>query len=191
MKDVAADTSEIARTVAMPEKTDTAKTHETVDTADVADTVDIADIASAHGPWLPLPVIDVSDVHDISVAAPQLAPDSIYRTSVTALSAHSAPPNTTLPALRVASIDTYLRLRVREGHAATCYKAGQHAQVSTPVCLPAILMFAGLLGNAQHSTCTGKSRQRQQRGSHIGSSMGELAIRRLSLPRGRRSSGRS
>ena len=81
MKDAAADASEIAETVAMPEKTDTAKTHETVDTAD------IADIASAHGPWLPLPVIDVSDVHDISVAAPQLAPDSIYRTSTTALPA--------------------------------------------------------------------------------------------------------
>ena len=81
MKDVAADAMEIAETVAMPEKTDTAKTPETVDT------VDIADAASAHGPWLPLPVTDVSDVHDISVAAPQLAPDSIYRTSVTALSA--------------------------------------------------------------------------------------------------------
>ena len=72
---------EIAETVAMPEKTDTAKTPETVDT------VDIADAAFAHGPWLPLPVTDVSDVHDISVAAPQLAPDSIYRTSVTALPA--------------------------------------------------------------------------------------------------------
>lgn len=83
MKDVAADASEIAETVAMPEETETAKTPETVDTAD------IADIASAHGPWLPLPVIDVSDVHDISVAAPQLAPDSIYRTSTTALPAHS------------------------------------------------------------------------------------------------------
>ena len=68
MKDAAADASEIAETVAMPEKTDTAKTHETADTAD------IADIASAHGPWLPLPVIDVSDVHDISVAAPPACP---------------------------------------------------------------------------------------------------------------------
>lgn len=86
MKDVAADASEIAETVAMPEETETAKTSETVDTAD------IADIASAHGPWLPLPVIDVSDVHDISVAAPQLAPDSIYRTSTTALSVHSYQP---------------------------------------------------------------------------------------------------
>ena len=86
MKDVAADASEIAETVAMPEETETAKTSETVDTAD------IADIASAHGPWLPLPVIDVSDVHDISVAAPQLAPDSIYRTSTTALPAHSYRP---------------------------------------------------------------------------------------------------
>ena len=89
MKDVAADASEIAETVAMPEETETAKTPETVDTADTAD---IADIASAHGPWLPLPVIDVSDVHDISVAAPQLAPDSIYRTSTTALPAHSYRP---------------------------------------------------------------------------------------------------
>ena len=86
MKDVAADASEIAETVAMPEETETAKTSETVDTAD------IADIASAHGPWLPLPVTDVSDVHDISVAAPQLAPDSIYRTSTTALPAHSYRP---------------------------------------------------------------------------------------------------
>lgn len=86
MKNVAADASEIAETVAMPEETETAKTSETVDTAD------IADIASAHGPWLPLPVIDVSDVHDISVAAPQLAPDSIYRTSTTALSVHSYQP---------------------------------------------------------------------------------------------------
>lgn len=86
MKNVAADASEIAETVAMPEETETAKTSETVDTAD------IADIASAHGPWLPLPVIDVSDVHDISVAAPQLAPDSIYRTSTTALPAHSYRP---------------------------------------------------------------------------------------------------
>ena len=59
---------EIAETVAMPEKTDTAKTPETVDT------VDIADAASAHGPWLPLPVTDVSDVHDISVAAPPACP---------------------------------------------------------------------------------------------------------------------
>lgn len=83
MKDVAADASEIAETVAMPEETETVKTPETVDTAD---------IASAHGPWLPLPVIDVSDVHDISVAAPQLAPDSIYRTSTTALPAHSYRP---------------------------------------------------------------------------------------------------
>lgn len=89
MKDVAADASEIAETVAMPEETETVKTPETVDTADTAD---IADIASAHGPWLPLPVIDVSDVHDISVAAPQLAPDSIYRTSTTALPAHSYRP---------------------------------------------------------------------------------------------------
>lgn len=89
MKDVAADASEIAETVAMPEKTDTAKTHETVDTAETAD------IAFAHGPWLPLPVTDVSDVQDISVAAPQLVPNSIYRTSVTALSAHSASPNMT------------------------------------------------------------------------------------------------
>ena len=95
MKNVAADASEIAVTVAMPEETETAMTPETVDTADTADaadTADIADIASAHGPWLPLPVIDVSDVHDISVAAPQLAPDSIYRTSTTALSVHSYQP---------------------------------------------------------------------------------------------------
>ena len=52
MKDVAADASEIAETVAMPEETETAKTPETVDTADTAET------ASAHGPWLPLPVTD-------------------------------------------------------------------------------------------------------------------------------------
>lgn len=68
MKDVAADASEIAETVAMPEKTDTAKTHETVDAAETAD------IASAHGPWLPLPVTDVSDVLGISVAAPPACP---------------------------------------------------------------------------------------------------------------------
>lgn len=68
MKDVAADASEIARTVVTLAKADTAKTHKTVDTAETAD------IASAHGPWLPLPVTDVSDVLDISVAAPQLAP---------------------------------------------------------------------------------------------------------------------
>jgi hypothetical protein len=90
MKDVAADASEIAKIVAMPKETDTAKTPETVDTADTAD------IAFAHGPWLPLPVTDVSDVLDISVAAPQLAPDSIYRTSVTAL---PAPPTLLLPTL--------------------------------------------------------------------------------------------
>ena len=87
MKDVAADASEIDKIVATLAKADTAKTPETVDTAD---------IAFAHGPWLPLPVTDVSDVLDISVAAPQLAPDSIYRTSVTAL---PAPPTPLLPTL--------------------------------------------------------------------------------------------
>ncbi|MGN0108929.1 MAG: hypothetical protein ACI38B_02460 [Bifidobacterium sp.] len=77
MKDVAADANEIAKTVAMPEKTDAAKTPETVDTvyiADAADAAETADIAFAHGPWLPLPVADMSDVLDISVAAPPACP---------------------------------------------------------------------------------------------------------------------
>lgn len=77
MKDVDADASEIAKTVAMSEKTDAAKTPETVDTADIADAADAAetaDIAFVHGPWLPLPVADVSDVLDISVAAPPACP---------------------------------------------------------------------------------------------------------------------
>lgn len=57
----------IAATVEIFEKVDAVKTCETAETDDTA---------SADGPWLPLPVTDVSDVLGISVAIAPTHPES-------------------------------------------------------------------------------------------------------------------